>query len=107
VDVNLAAEGREQAKLLGKRLSEYGIDCLYSSDLLRARETAEIAKIYLGDVDYRIRTELREIDFGRMTGNSDEYNLVTLKRNGWNYRRIYRSLVVNVDRMWSNELEMC
>jgi probable phosphoglycerate mutase len=74
VDVDLAVEGREQAKLLGKRLSEYGIDCLYSSDLLRARETAEIAKIYLGNVDYRIRTELREIDFGRMTGNSDEYN---------------------------------
>ena len=74
VDVNLAVEGREQAKLLGKRLSEYGIDCLYSSDLLRARETAEIAKLYLGNVDYRIRPELREIDFGRMTGNSDEYN---------------------------------
>lgn len=74
VDVNLAVEGREQAKLLGKRMSNFGIDALYASDLVRAKETAEIMNPYLGGLKCQIRSELREIDFGKMTGNSDEYN---------------------------------
>ena len=41
VNVSLAPEGLKQAELLGKRLKEYKIDRVYSSDLIRAVETAE------------------------------------------------------------------
>ena len=43
VNVPLSAEGRKQAELLGKRMNKYKIDALYSSDLIRAVETAKIA----------------------------------------------------------------
>ena len=42
VDVELSKEGREQADLLGKRLEKYDIDAVYSSQLNRAKETADI-----------------------------------------------------------------
>lgn len=41
-DYVLTEEGRQQAALVGKYIEEIGIDYLYSSDLLRAFETAEI-----------------------------------------------------------------
>ena len=40
VNVSLSPEGREQARLLGKRLLEENIGEIWSSDLLRAMETA-------------------------------------------------------------------
>ena len=47
VDVELAKEGREQADLLGKRLEKYDIDAVYSSQLIRAKETADIINSHL------------------------------------------------------------
>ena len=44
VNVPLAEAGIEQAHLAGKRLAAYGIDEIYASDLIRARETAQIIK---------------------------------------------------------------
>lgn len=73
VDVELSKEGRLQAELLRERLTNYGIDALYSSNLLRARQTAEIINEALG-LPHVIREELREISFGLLEGNSDEYN---------------------------------
>ena len=74
VDVNLSEEGIEQAHLLGKRIATYKPDAVISSDLLRAVETADIISTYLGDVPRFIEKDLREIDFGDLTGYSDEYN---------------------------------
>ena len=42
VDVPLAEEGRRQAELLGERLSGEQIDAVWSSNLIRAVETADI-----------------------------------------------------------------
>ena len=54
VDVELSGEGREQAHLVGKRLAKYGIEAVYSSNLIRAKETAD--------------ERLREAEFGDLTG---------------------------------------
>lgn len=70
VDVSLDETGRRQAELLAKRLSGYGIEKLYASDLKRAVETAEIVGKIIGRTP-EIFEEFREIDFGDMTGKED------------------------------------
>ncbi len=72
VNVELADEGRRQADLLGRRLVKYHIDGLYSSNLIRAVETAEIVNEHL-NLQHIIRKDLREISFGEMEGNSDDF----------------------------------
>ena len=42
LDLPLAERGREQARTVGAWLADKGIDCLYTSPLLRATETARI-----------------------------------------------------------------
>ena len=80
VNVPLSAEGRKQAELLGKRMNKYKIDALYSSDLIRAVETAKIAfkdRKELSD-NIIIRPGIAEIDFGSLTGVHDsEENVFT------------------------------
>ena len=71
VDVALDETGREQAALLGKRLAAYGIEQLYCSELLRARETAQIINGSLG-VSCEVLPDIQEIDFGGFTGRTDE-----------------------------------
>lgn len=73
VDVELSPEGRIQAELLKERLKNYNIDALYCSNLIRAKQTAEIINTALG-LNCEIRDEIREISFGLMEGKSDEYN---------------------------------
>lgn len=73
VDVELSPEGCIQVELLRERLMKYNIDALYSSNLVRAKQTAEILNKTLG-LEHRIREELKEISFGLMEGKSDEYN---------------------------------
>jgi broad specificity phosphatase PhoE len=62
----LNARGREQALALADALTEE-IDVVYSSDLDRARETAEIVADRLG-LDVRLDPRLRERSFGSWEG---------------------------------------
>ena len=71
VNVPLAEEGRRQAELLGERLMQEQIEAVWSSDLIRAVETADIINEKL-HVPREIRTGIREISFGDMEGLSDE-----------------------------------
>ncbi len=71
VDVGLSETGRRQAELAAARLSGYGIERLYSSDLKRAVETADVIGRALGLVP-EYRKEFREIDFGELTGKDDD-----------------------------------
>ena len=73
VNVPLSQEGIKQAKLLAKRLEAYPLDALYSSDLIRAMETAQIINEY-HHLNHQVEENLEEIDFGAMTGNTDEFN---------------------------------
>lgn len=70
VNVPLSESGKAQAELAGQRLKGYGIGIIYSSDLIRAKETAQIINKYLS-VEHLCLTGLREIDFGSLTGMSD------------------------------------
>jgi probable phosphoglycerate mutase len=63
----LSARGREQAARLAHRLAREGIACIRSSDLVRARETAEVVRAATGarlDVD----PALAERDYGAIRG---------------------------------------
>jgi broad specificity phosphatase PhoE len=70
-DVPLGAAGRAQAARLARRLAEEKarFDALYTSDLVRARETAEILGGALGLRPAAARA-LREIDMGRWSGKT-------------------------------------
>jgi broad specificity phosphatase PhoE len=66
-DTPLNDAGREQAHALADELAGERIDFVYTSDLVRARETAEIIATRLG-ADVVARSELREIDVGEWEG---------------------------------------
>src|SRR5437764_266405 len=66
-DRPLNETGREQAEALAEELAGERIDVVYTSDLLRARETAEIVAARLG-ADVVALRELREIDVGEWEG---------------------------------------
>jgi len=65
-NTSLNARGRDQARELADDLTEE-IDAVYSSDLARARETAEIVAARLG-LDIRLDPRLRERGFGSWEG---------------------------------------
>jgi len=69
-DVSLSPTGRAQAKDLGDRHRLEHIDAVFTSDLRRAVETAEIA-FPDGVLVHRDR-RLRESDYGTMTGAATE-----------------------------------
>jgi probable phosphoglycerate mutase len=66
-DRPLNERGREQARALAEELAGRTIDAVYSSDLLRARETAEIVAAELG-LEVRVEGGLREVDVGSWSG---------------------------------------
>ncbi|MGB0588951.1 MAG: histidine phosphatase family protein [Myxococcota bacterium] len=66
-DVPLADEGRAQAVALAERLASTGFDAAWSSDLSRARETAEIV-LQGRDLELNISEDLREMSFGQWEG---------------------------------------
>jgi broad specificity phosphatase PhoE len=68
-DTRLNELGREQARELAGQLDS--VDAIYSSDLVRARETAEIIAAELG-VDVKLDPRLRERSFGDWEGLNTE-----------------------------------
>jgi len=66
-DTDLDETGRWQSGRVARRLAGYGISAIYTSDLARARQTAEPLETLLGVVA-RPRIDLREIDVGSATG---------------------------------------
>lgn len=66
-DSNLTAKGREQAELLAESMTKYPIDYIYSSDLGRAYQTAEIIGNKL-NIEIEKTEALREMNFGTWEG---------------------------------------
>ncbi len=68
-DVALTAAGRRGLEPLVKKCSQYPVRVIYSSDLRRARDTAEaIAREF--DLEVKVRSDLREMSFGPWEGLS-------------------------------------
>jgi broad specificity phosphatase PhoE len=67
-DTPLNDTGRRQAHQLGERIADMGFRSLWSSDLSRARETAEIAGARIG-LEPRLDERLREANRGRWEGS--------------------------------------
>lgn len=67
VDVPLSDVGKQQAKLLAKRLSSRNIDVIYASDLKRAWDTASVIA---ANNSWTVLPEprLREMNFGILEG---------------------------------------
>jgi broad specificity phosphatase PhoE len=68
-DVPLAPEARRQLRVLVRKISQYHVDVIYSSDLQRAHATAKaVARTF--DTEVVIRSGLREMHFGCWEGLS-------------------------------------
>jgi len=67
LDTPLTQTGREQARMVGKRINQIRPDAVYSSDLGRSVETAEIACSDL-DKEIYLHEGLRERNFGIFQG---------------------------------------
>lgn len=63
----LSKEGKNQSKILAKKLQDEKIDYIYSSDLKRAIDTAEILNTFHSLEIFKSKN-LREFDFGLLSG---------------------------------------
>ena len=68
LDAPLTDHGRADAKRAGEFLANISFDRIVSSDLSRAKETAEIA---VPGANYETSALLREIDVGRLAGKTN------------------------------------
>jgi 2,3-bisphosphoglycerate-dependent phosphoglycerate mutase len=68
-DIPLNERGREQARALAAALEGEAIDAVYSSDLQRARDTAEAFALPAG-LPVLTDVKLRERTFGRLEGHT-------------------------------------
>ena len=66
----LSDHGRTQAETLGQLLGAVEFTRVYSSDLLRARQTAALA---FPDCERRNHPDLREMHYGELTGMPDAH----------------------------------
>ena len=109
LDVELTDKGRAQAIRVGERLVGVSFDKIYSSDLVRARTTAELAT---SSCEYEIRSDLREIDVGSIAGGrfedvSEEVRTAVLKSGygviGGEERDAFRTRVLSFMKMLEGE----
>jgi broad specificity phosphatase PhoE len=70
-NIPLNEHGREQARKSGARLARYGATALYTSDIVRAAETAAIVGAATG-LTPQPMPDLREIDVGQWEGLTPE-----------------------------------
>ena len=67
----LTPRGRQQAEALAEKLGDVSFHAIFSSPILRARQTAEILSSSPG-IPYRVTDALREYDCGILEERSDE-----------------------------------
>lgn len=70
IDQGLSDKGKSQAAQLGRMLKGKGIDCIYSSPLKRATETAKIVADHIG-AKVIVRPALRPLDIGSLAGKKE------------------------------------
>ncbi len=70
-DIPLDDEGIMQARALAQRLSGEEWDVIYASDLIRAKQTAEIIAERVGLADLQLDARLREMHCGKIEGTTE------------------------------------
>jgi broad specificity phosphatase PhoE len=99
-DRPLTKLGRQQAAALAERLAETELDAVYSSDLQRARDTAEIVARSKG-LEVETTPDLREVDVGSWAGLTradaetrfpDAYGRWLQGSEGWDDGETYHQL---------------
>ncbi|RCS23465.1 histidine phosphatase family protein [Phyllobacterium salinisoli] len=85
-DIHLSETGKTQAQALASHMAGMGIDALFSSPQLRARETAEFIAAATG-LPNRIAPELDEIDFGYWAGQTFDALALDPDWRRWNADR--------------------
>lgn len=92
-DIPLSKEGIESAKKTAEKLAGFGIDKVYTSPLIRNRETTSLilANLGKGDLPIIVDKALNERNYGDLQGmNKDEAKIkygqeqVRLWRRSWN-----------------------
>lgn len=98
-EVNITELGKEQASHLAQKLKHIHFDAIFSSDLVRAKQTAEILAM---ERDFAVKTAtvLRERHYGRMDGKTEDEIKEELKDLYDAYQRLpneekYRSKFVD------------
>jgi len=82
-DIPLNEEGVKQTKALANRLSKEKWDLIISSNLLRARQTAELIQKSLGTASVFTDERIREINCGLIEGTTEDERVA---RWGVNWR---------------------
>ncbi|MFT8317839.1 MAG: histidine phosphatase family protein [Sporolactobacillus sp.] len=67
-DIPLNERGREQADLVGRFLEKEPFTAIYTSPLLRAKQTAETINRYLGGLPLNVTSDFIEKDYGEASG---------------------------------------
>ena len=110
----LTEKGERQVKLAARKLKKEKIDLIFSSDILRTRQTAEIVAKELGaEIEYDLR--LRDINLGDFNGKptAEFYKVFNLRdlfwkrpSNGENWpdckRRMFE-FVKNLEKKYKNK----
>src|SRR5687767_15916178 len=81
-DIALNERGRDQARDLANRLERYPIQAILSSDLARARETAEIVA-RRSDVPVFVDERLREASLGDAEGLTVDEAIARFGAEAW------------------------
>ena len=71
IDVELSEKGKGEARYAGELLKDIRFDQVFSSDLMRSRDTAKIAtqQIYYNGIIQPV-VDFKERDYGILTGNN-------------------------------------
>jgi len=75
-DIPLNGEGIKQAAALANRLASEKWDIIFSSDLMRARQTAEIIRESLEVDSVFIDERIKELNCGLIEGTTEEERIV-------------------------------
>lgn len=70
-DIPLDQDGFSDACKLAERLATENWDFIYSSDLLRAKQTAEAIGKSIGNIDIHLDSRLREVSGGQIEGTTE------------------------------------
>ncbi len=80
-NIPLDQDGIRDAELLAKRIKSEGWDVIYSSDLLRAKQTAEIVARNLNVNEVFLDSRLQEVNGGQIEGTTEPERIIKWGEN--------------------------